>query len=364
MRRFSVIFVLFSLSMTFFTARAWAREPLTMDLTVQAALERALYLNVALKSKEQDVRRTEEINDFTVDKIDYIPSEPVSSSNAERLLISGVQSTINYNMAKKNYTAQEEAVELSVYQSYNDVLQAQEKVRVAELNVQNKLWLQNIAYAFKRVGTLDNAGVIQAETNYAAAVSSLEADRKSLDDEYQKFNQLVGLWPEDRPALVDTPALEKLEVADLDAEVSKIVNNSPSVWLAGQNVDLAKLSRRLYDMTDSSRSEPYEVKEIDVAKAEMSASDTKDKLDKQVHTLYYTIKQLEEQYASAQESIRMAEETQRVTKVKFDVGMATKTDLLNADLALAQAKQTLLNTACQHQIQVMAFKKPWAAASS
>lgn len=364
MRRFTVMFVLFSLIMTFFTAQAWAREPLTMDLTVQAALERALYINAALKTKEQDVQRAEEVNDFTVDKIEYIPSGPVPSSNAERLLISGVQSTINYNMAKRNYTAQEDAVVLSVYQSYNAVLQAQEKVRVAELTVQNKLWLQNIAYVSKRVGTLDNASVIQAETNYAAAVSSLEAARKSLDDEYQKFNQLAGLWPEDRPVLVDTPALEKFEVGDLDAEVRKIVNNSPSVWLAGQNVDLAKLSQRLYDMTDSSRSEPYKVKEIDLTKAEMSASDTKDKLDKQVRTLYYTIKQLEEQYTSAQEAIRMAEETQRVTKVKFDVGMATKTDLLNADLALAQAKQTLLDTASQHQIQVMAFKKPWAVASS
>ena len=63
------------------------------------------------------------------------------------------------------------------------------------------------------------------------------------------------------------------------------------------------------------------------------------------------------------ESIRLAGENLRVAKVKFDVGIATKTDVLNAELALEQARQGLLEIESQHEILKMAFKKPWAYGS-
>lgn len=363
-RRLAILITLFTFVLSLVPVQAWAKEPATPELTMDMAIERALAQSDSLQISKHDLDRAEEVRDFVADKVEFIPAGPVPSSNAEKTIVSLTQSDIAYNMAKRSYKATEDTVVMSVYQAYNSIIQAQEKVRVAELNVKNKDWLKRMAFIGKMVGTVDSMGMVQAETNYIAAKNSLEAAQKALDDAYQKFNQLVGLWPEDRPVLVDMPEIKPLEVGDLDTEVSRIVDASPTVWLAEQKVDLAKLTKRLYDFTDPSRSEPYEAKKIDVEKAEITASDTKDQMYKLVRTLYYTAKQLEEQNSAARESVRQAEESLRVAKIKFDVGMATKADLLNAELALAQARQTVLDTAAQHEVLAYAFYRPWAYAGA
>ena len=85
-----------------------------------------------------------------------------------------------------------------------------------------------------------------------------------------------------------------LEVSDLDVEVNAIGNPFPPYGLPSR-LELARLSRRLYDYK-SNVGEPYEVREI-VLKAEITAGDVKEQMAKQLRTMYYTAKQLEEQYA-------------------------------------------------------------------
>jgi len=365
LRRLAVkVTTLFFLALTIFPVQAWAREPVMSEMTLQMAVERALANSDALRNSNYDIKRAEEVRDFLGDKLDFVPSGPAPSSDEEKIFFSITQSDIVYNMSKRNHQVTEDTVVMSVYQAYNGIIQTQEKVKVAELNVKNKDWLKRMAFVGKMVGTVDSMGMIQAETNYTAAKNSLEAAQKALDDAYQKFNHSVGLWPEDRPVLSDMPAIAPLKVGDLEVEVSRVVNSNPTVWLAEQKVDLAKLTERLYDFTEPGRTEPYKAKEIDVKKAEVTAGDIKDQTCKLVRTLYYSAKQLEEQNAVALETVRQAEEALRVAKVKYDVGIATKADLLDAELALAQARQTVLDTAAQQEILAYAFYKPWAYANA
>ena len=362
MRKLAIFFTLFAFLLTLLPFQALAREPLTPELTLEAAVERALVTDNSLKKAQKDLERTEEVKDYLADKIDFTPRGPVPSSNAESVFLNVTQAEISRNMARRNYKAGEDAVVLSVHQAYYEILRNQEKVSVGESTLKNRQWLKQVVYAGKRVGTVDALTVIQAETNWAGARTSLEAAQKALADSYQKFNQMVGFGPEDRPVLVDRPQLTPLEVKNLDVEINAIVTSSPTLWSAEQGVELAKLTKRLYDFTNPSAGEPYEVKDIDLQKAEVTAGDVKEQMTKQLRTMYYTAKQLEEQYAGVVEGTRLAEENLRVAKVKFDVGVATKTDVLNAELDLEQTRQGLLEVECQHDILKMAFKKPWAYA--
>ncbi|MDD3654986.1 MAG: amidase family protein, partial [Desulfotomaculaceae bacterium] len=176
------------------------------------------------------------------------------------------------------------------------------------------------------------------------------------------FNFLVGLWPEDKPILVDKPQYNELVVNDLDYEVKKALEESPTVWLAQKKVDLAKSVLSIYNYADLSI-EPYKVKEIDLEKAEVSAEDANEQFRKLVLTLYYNIKQLEQQYLIAQGNALVAEELLRVIKVKYEVGMATAPEVLAAETAFEKAKKQEFDILCQHEILTYAFKKPWAYAA-
>lgn len=363
MRRLFLPFFLCGIALLLMATTAFAKEPESPEITFQQAVEKALANSEQLKNADFDVTRGDEVREFLADKVDYIPNGQTHDAES-KAFTSLVQADLNYQLAKKNYAAQKDIVIMQTYQAYNGLLSSIEKVKVAEAQVKNAQQKNIVAMANYRVGLINQSDLLQATTAYESAKESLEASRKALDDAYQRFNQLVGLWPEDRPVLVDKPSFKVLSVDNLETEVERRVDESPTVYAAKQKIDLNNLNLNLYDFTSSTRTEPYKAKQIDVDKAEVSLTDEKEKIRKTVRTIYYNIKQLEDQYAIAQENIKTAEETLRVTRVKYEVGMAIQADVVAAEAALAQAKQALVDIVCQHDTLCYAFYKPWAYSGS
>jgi len=359
-RKFLLSIALSFISVFLVMSAAWAREPATPEFTLQQAVDRALEHSEAVKKAQYDVDRAYELREFSYDDVKFVPQDNTASPEAEQNYIKFVTSDQNWQSAKKTYDTTKDSVVASVYQAYNAILQAQDNVALLEAQLKSNKEKLRIARIGYRVGTVNQSDLIQAETTAAGTEASLTAARKALDDAYQKFNNLVGLWPNDRPVLIEKPAVTPLVIDNLDTEVQRAIETSPSVFLANMNIDLAKLKENLYFAGDRSAiSEPYEAKEIDIEKANVSLQEAKEKLDKVVRTLYYSILQYEEQYSGKLESKRMAEETLRVTKVKYEVGMATQAEVLAAEVALAQANKDLTDLACSHEMLTVYFRKPW-----
>lgn len=343
-------------------ARAWAaKEPAVPELTLEQAVERAKANSLTLKSMKYEIDRSFAVRQYVGDKLEFIPLE-ASGSAADTMFKDLMSADLNWRMAKRSYEAQADTVVMQVYKTYFGLLQAIEGVKVAENQLKSASLQHRVAAAQYRAGMLSKTGMLQADASLAVAKANLEAANKALEDSYQKFNQLIGLWPEDRPVLVDEPSFNAVEIYNLEFEVAKARAASPSVWLAQQRIDLARINLDLYNFNNEP--EPYVAKEIDVTKSEIAVQDAFEQMDKLVRTLYYTIKQLEEQYTSAQESVKNAEESLRVVKVKYDVGMATLAEVYAAEAALAQAKKLLFDLTCQHEILALAFQKPWAYVAS
>ncbi|WP_169738565.1 TolC family protein [Desulfofalx alkaliphila] len=340
----------------------WAKEPVTPELTLQTAIDNAIANAYRLQVAQYEIDRSKEVRDFINDKVLFIPAEPTPNSNAARTFTNLVQADLAWQSSMRDYTATEDSVAMSTIKAYNEVLQAQENVRLAQLNLENKEWVNKMSIISRQIGMVDNLGSVSAQSDYMTAKNQLSATNKALDDAYQKLNNLIGLWPQDRPVLVDHPQLSPLEVDNLESSVNRAVSRSPAVWMAEQNITFNRLNRSLYDVTDPFNTVPYEAVDIEVDKARVTANDIKNQTRLAVRSFYYTAEQLEKQYSSVQEKLRVAEENLRVVKIKNDVGMTTKTDLLNAEFAVEQAKNELLNIICQHQLMAIAFEKPWAYA--
>lgn len=337
---------------------AFAKEPATPELTMQQAVARAIIVSNALKSAKYDIDRGYEVRQFAADKVKYIPTGP-ATPEAEMAFQGLLQADLSWQMAKKIYATQEDTIIMAVYQNYYRVKQAQEKVNAAKLAVESADWQYRMTVLGHQVGVASRQILIQARCNLAGAKANMEAGQQSLEDAYQKFNQLVGLWPEDRPVLVDRPAFSLMAVDNLYTETERAIEGSPTVWLTKRNIDLARISLNLYNFADPYRKEPYEARKIDVNKAEVSFSDIRDQTKKLVRTLFYTIRQLEEQYAGTEESVKVAEESLRVVQVKYRVGMATRAEVVTAEASLSKAEQALLDLTCQHEVLKLTFRKPW-----
>lgn len=346
---------------------AWAKEPATPELTLQQAVDMALANSKSVKKAEYDVDRSYEVRQKAADNVKWYPAGPISGEDAAKAAAAFtglVQADIGWQSAKKSYEAEKDATVMSVQKAYYEVLKAQEKVRSAELALKNADWQYSLLKAKFAVGMAAKTNLVAGEAGLSAAKGALEAAKKALDDTYQQFNLLVGLWPEDRPVLVDRPGFEPLKVDDLDAAVERAVEESPSVWLAKQNIDYYRLRLDLYPFNSSSASDPYKAWEIDVSKKELEAASTEEQFRRLVRSIYYAARQYEESYAAQEQQVAAAKENLRVTEVKYQVGMATQAEVVDAQAKLADAERSLLEMACQHEILRLAFAKPWAYAGT
>jgi len=131
------------------------------------------------------------------------------------------------------------------------------------------------------------------------------------------------------------------------------------VWLAEQKVTLAKWAADLMYFTGQYT--PYKARQIAVEQAELDATSAKETIRTVTRGLYLKALTVEESYRAAQETLRSAQENLRVAKAKYDVGLATRADVVAAEVKVAQSAQSVADLARQHAYLKLAFEKPWAA---
>ncbi|BCJ87759.1 stalk domain-containing protein [Effusibacillus dendaii] len=330
----------------------------TNQLTYDAAVTMAMNSSYSLKNAAKDIERSKEVMDNVSDDVKWIPASGDNAS-AAKLYSSFATSQTSYLMSKKSYEMAQDAIAYAVKQAYNGVFQAQEALNLAQIAYQNADQQNRITQAKFQQGMASTNDQLQAQNNFKNADTSLSAAKKAMDDAYQKLDKLLGLPVDARPSLVDVPQMTNSSI-DADVKVNQVINDSPNIWQAEQNVNLAQLRVDLYTFNDPS-ADPYKAKEIDVEKAKLSVGQLKDQLEKTVRSLYNAIKQEEDQYKGLQSKLQAAEDNLRVAKVKYDNGTGIQADVVAAQLAVEQIKQQMLSLAAQHDNNLMAFDKPWAA---
>ncbi|HCF49686.1 MAG TPA: hypothetical protein DER60_05350 [Syntrophomonas sp.] len=326
-------------------------------LTIEQAIDMALTHSKSIRQASYDVNRSEEVRDNLAQQLDYVPRGQTDYATGQ-LYTGLVTSDMYYRMAQKTLTMEEDKVMLSAYKAYTDVIKAGQELEYAQKSFNQAAWLQNVAYLSYEQGMISQYDKTAAEVQYQAAQNSLNTARQSLDNAFLTLNQLIGLDPGESPTLLDKPAFETLEPVNMDEKIAKTLNASPSVWLAEQAAKIAETQLDLYDFTYQGQ-DPYEVKEVDVSKAKLSAQDAKEQMSQFIRTLHNNLLTMEQGYASLQEAVRLAQEDLRIKKLKHEIGLATRTEVQAAELALQAQQKSLDALAFQHEAWKLVFDKPW-----
>ncbi|GEA14279.1 outer membrane protein-like [Moorella sp. E308F] len=333
------------------------------SLTLQQAIDLALQNDKELKKAEAEIDRTKYLRDNAAESVTFTPEMGSSYDSTYEVKWNNLLSAdLTWRMSKKSLEAKRDAVVLETCQSYWNVQSAQEEVELQEkLEQQALLNLQN-ARAGLRAGTVAESAIVAAEGEWQKAKNNLQAARHDLEEAYNSFNQQIGLDTNARPTLTDKPTYEPLEIDDLNYEVARIIESSPSVWQAQQQVTLKEWAADM--IFSSGEYTPYKARQIAVDQAKLDAASAQELMEMVTKQIYYNTKSLEESYQAARETLKMAQENLRVAKVKYDTGMATEADVVAAEIAVVQARINLNELTRQHAYMKLAFEKPWAASGS
>lgn len=337
---------------------AWGQEPAAPELTLNQALEMAEKYSKNLRKARLEVDRAGELRSYRSEQVDYVPLEPPNNPLVEVAWSSLLAADLGWQMSKKSLGMEEDQLVLSVCQKYWDVLGAREKVGAKEAALKQADWDVRKAGMSAQVGMISPLTLSQAKAGYAGAQAEMAAAENELADAYSKLNQLLGLGPQDRPILVDTVEFHPVDAGDLDTAVRHVIENSPAVWLAQEKATMQKHLEDLMFYTGEYT--PYKARQIEVKQAELDAVSAVDGTRLLTRSLYHNLVSLEEAYPALEEAVQIAAEALRIVNVRYELGMATKADVVAAEAALAGAEQAALEMRCQHAYLKLAFQKPWA----
>lgn len=261
-----------------------------------------------------------------------------------------------YRAALKDYEVKVASIEAEVYKKYSAVLSAQKQAEVAALKVAAREREVLESQARFRYGMEGRLSLLEKRNALAAARAELTQAEDALDKAYADLAELLGLRRGSRPELVSTVDFVPLEVADVEAEIERIIDESPQVWKARESL---KLQERIYGMVNS-----YDVDRINRRMAERAVDMTEQQLYLALLGAYNSVKALEENLATLQESLALAREGLEVARLKYDLGMSTQAEVLSVETSVASLEAQLEDLKWQHAMAKRAFYEPWAWSGS
>lgn len=333
------------------------------SITLEEVIERALIKSTAVEQAEKDVDRAWEVRQSvrkwhinslsqTVSTGDLYTNIPGADENSLfKFLSANGQWTIN----KKMLDLTKDATVLQAKGNYYDIIKLKHELETARASLQKAEADYRISTARARVGMATDVEVQAAKSLLEVQKSTLEQAQADLENAYRSLNKLIGLKPDERPNLITPIEFEKKENVSLENKVVWALSpdNNPYLWSKKEGYELSK-----YTWTFA---ESKEAGLIDKEKAALTYEDARKDTRNKMYELYDSLKTLEASYESAKEGVAAAEEALRVVQSMYEVGLVTRQDVLEKEVALSKARDALLKVISLYDLTKETFEKPWLA---
>lgn len=259
--------------------------------------------------------------------------------------------------------------------SYYSILQSQNQVTIYEQTVESlEEHLKNVKAQY-HVGTVAKSDVLRSEVELADAQQSLIKAENARELSVSNFNNVVGLPLDTDVRVTEELGYEKYDLVLADciayalehradgkqaqlaidaAEEYKSIAKSgyrPTLAATASNgwsdSDFpgtedeswqigAKLSWNLFD-SGLTRAQVRQA-EADIEAAKEQARQKQDAIQLEVRTAYLDVKEAEKRIHTSSVSVEKAEEDLKIARVRYNAGVGTNLDVMDAQVALTTAK--------------------------
>ncbi|MEG6585092.1 TolC family protein [Dendrosporobacter sp. 1207_IL3150] len=266
-------------------------------------------------------------------------------------------------------------IKLDATSGYFNVLQTRNLLEVSKQSVASlKAHLKNVQAQYY-VGTVAKSDVLRSEVELANAEQNLIKAQNAYDLAISSLNNVIGLPLDSEIAIKDDLKYTKYNTS-LDDSIKYALNNRPDAAQAKLAVDYAKQGVRVansgnkptvsfngntgwsdkdfpgtedntwslsvaasWNIFDSGATKA-KVKQADfgVNKANEQTKQTLDNIQLEVRQAYLNMNEAEKRIDTSQVAVDKAEEDFKIAQVRYGAGVGTNLDVIDAQLALTQAK--------------------------
>ena len=298
---------------------------------------------------------------------------PIYSGNKLESLID--QAEWNYKISGMDTESTRQQLKLSATTAYFNVLQTRNLLEISKQSVDDFVsHLKNVQAQYD-VGTVAKSDVLQTQVKLANAQDGLIKAQNNHELANANLNNIIGLpldseiklkeelkyqaYPQTlndcvKYALATRPDVSKAQAnVEVAKDQIKVANsgNLPTLNFQGTNGWAARefpgtknsnwtvslnLGLNIFD-SGSTRSQVRQA-EYAVIVAQEQARQTGDTVSLEVRDAYLSMKEAEKRIDTSKVAVNQAEEDFRIAQVRYTAGVGTNLDVMDAELAFAQAK--------------------------
>lgn len=285
------------------------------------------------------------------------------------------QAKLGYESADYSVAKTKQQIKLDATTAYYNVLQTRNLVTVADESVNSlTAHLKNVQ-AHYDVGTVAKSDLLRSEVELANAQQYLIKAQNAADLAVANMNNVIGLPLGSELALKEELQYQKYEIT-LEDSIDYALAHRPEAAQAAIGVEAAKEGRNIaksgyrptlglaaanswddddfpgfendnwsvglkanFNIFDSGLTKSkVEQADASIAKAEQQAKQVTDGIQLEVRQAYLNMQEAEKRIDTTKVAVDKAQEDFKIAQVRYGAGVGTNIDVLDAQVALTQAK--------------------------
>lgn len=350
------------LCMSLFSTAALAAESKDKVLDIQS-LDYDTAVEMAIK-KDSSLKQIADQIDVTLKNRDAIFDGGVRPGDSTELVVVSAQrlaylSSIHsldasYRTSKIREEVTKIGIEAAVKNSFSAIELNQNKLDLLQKNykIQKQLLAQGTLK--NDVGMMSDKDLQDLSRETQQMAEQIKQLEMNIDNAYIALNNLLGLPAEDRYEIVNNVEYAPLEMnMSIDTYVSRKLSTDQSLQMQQIAVENAEFSSKT--ISDSSTGSEYRTAELEAANTARDYKTAKEDKEKSIREAYIQIQQLESARKNLETDLAKAKSDHEKAQVNYQVGNITQLDLEQAELALDNVENSLLENTLNHDLLLFTF---------
>lgn len=329
----------------------------TRNITLNEAMELALANSADVLSAKNDLNDAKIDKEQAVRKVhnysSYLSNSNINMQNLNYAADVYKQSLVIYENA---YALQQSAAKMQVINLYYSILCNEKSEEVAQYSYDNaKTQLKNVEARYKQ-GMATKLEKLQAEMSVNTAKTQLDAAKNTTVQTKRNFSVLLGADIETDWHPTSKLTMEPLLIEDAAAKADEMLANAPSVKIADATLEIARLQ---FVQNSAGKKGTYDYK-----LAELAYDTAKIDHDNTVKTTLVSAKSMLENLSLAYSQCKIYDESQvlvdevyRLSKLQYDNGLNTQSDVDSAAASVVSNEASRLSAMLQYNVLKTAIEQ-------
>lgn len=321
-------------------------------MPVSAAEDSSLTLEETIQiAKEKNLDLTKAYLNLKSSKLEYQKS--MANNLLEQSRYNELKAEIALKTAENTYQDTQYQVVSDIIEQYTSLWLLSFNVEVNEKKSELENRLLEETEAQYEIGDIGSIDLLEQDNDTKDALYSLE----KICDDYQlsimEFNSTLGLGDEE-PELVNLKYPQIWQISEEEA-INTALKNSVVLKLKDNELHLAQINQERTVI--SSAELDKKIIDITVEIAQVEKENSKKELINATRKVYYEFKQAIKNMDLKKESLTEAEEKYNLRQEQYQVGLITKTEVLEYEVNMLQAKYDYWSAIANYNLAEQSLKE-------